>query len=331
MRDAAHQMRLTVGEVCLDVDKSAYHGASARLAGWSLPGAPATRDLLLAKPSERAILVSNRRESEECPLSSSLSFWPGLSSQRARQRPTFRIRQRSVRGQPGSPRPLPEGSHPASAHSLPRSTTMFKTTVSAIALIAALGTASAAHAEWQCPYFNFAYYPTVTSCPNWQWDAKGPQAQAQAKAAAAVQAREQARAERAEQEKARAVQAAANQQAMAENSPNNLCRDPAVARQLITDFNRLTTWQQAVDIEHLTTNVGGTADRSCHGVFVLTNGQRLEGNVTYRKNVAGDPIVAWVDGGAASLPQVAPAPVPAHKSHKCRSLLRNERLSTQPA
>ena len=67
MRGAAHQTRPTVGEVCRDADKPAYFGASARLTG-CLRGAPATRDLLLAKPSERAILVSNRRESEECPL-----------------------------------------------------------------------------------------------------------------------------------------------------------------------------------------------------------------------------------------------------------------------
>lgn len=185
-----------------------------------------------------------------------------------------------------------------------------KTAVSTVALAAALGTASAAHAEWACPFANFAYYPTVTVCPNWQWDANGPQAQAKARADAAAQAREQARAERAEREQARAAQAAADRQAAAENSPNNLCREPAVAHKLIDDFNSLTTWQQAVDIEHLTTNVGGTTDLSCHGVFVLTNGQRLEGNLSYRRNVAGDTIHAWQDGGAASLPPRPAAPTP---------------------
>jgi hypothetical protein len=184
---------------------------------------------------------------------------------------------------------------------------------------------SPAHAEWQCPYFNWAYYPSVVSCPNWRWDPNGPQARVQAaqeeaaatraKAAAAAQAREQARAEqdaireraRAEQDAIRAAKAAADRQ----NSPNNLCRDPDVARQLITDFNSLATWQpEAVDIEHLTTNVGVTAKRNCHGIFVLTNGRRLEGNLIYRKNVAGDTIVAWVDGGAASLPEIAPSTAP---------------------
>ncbi len=203
-----------------------------------------------------------------------------------------------------------------------------KTAVSAIALLAATA-AIPAHAEWQCPYFNGAYYPSVTSCPNWQWDPTGPQAQAQAaqevaaarraEAAAAAQARAQARAEqdairqqvRAEQEAIRAAKDAADRQAMAENSPNNHCRDPEVARQLIVDFNSLSTRLQAVDIEHLTTNVGTVADVSCHGVFVLTNGGRLEGNLNYSKNVAGDPIVRWVDGGIASLPELpAPAPVP---------------------
>jgi hypothetical protein len=157
---------------------------------------------------------------------------------------------------------------------------------------------SPVHAEWQCPYLNWAYYPSVVSCPNWRWDPNGPQARAQAaqeeaaatraQAAAAAQAREQARAEqdaiseraRAEQVAIRAAKAAADRQTMAENSPNNLCRDRDVARQLIADFNSLATWQpEAVDIEHLTTNVGATAKRSCHGIFVLTNGRRLEGNV----------------------------------------------------
>ena len=121
---------------------------------------------------------------------------------------------------------------------------------------------SPVHAEWQCPYFNGAYYPSVVSCPNWQWDSNGPQARAQAaqaeaaaaraEAAAAAQAREQARAEaRAEQNAIRAAKAAADEQAMAENSPNNLCRDPVVARQLITDFNNLATWHQPLLISNI--------------------------------------------------------------------------------
>lgn len=205
---------------------------------------------------------------------------------------------------------------------------LIKTTVSAVALLAAAASLPA-HAEWQCPYYNGAYYPTVTGCPNWQWDANGPQARAQAAqeaaaakraaAAAARQAREgeaaaaaQARAQaQAEQAQAQAVQDGVRRQQMAETSPNNSCKDPDVARQLLKDFNSLSEGRvEAVDIEHLTTNVGLTADRSCHGVFVLTNGLRLEGNLSYRKNVAGDPIVRWVDGGAASLPPLPEAPTP---------------------
>jgi hypothetical protein len=55
MRGAAHRMQLTVGEVCLDTDKSAYFGVSARLTGCVASGrARYPRDLPLAKPSEKS-------------------------------------------------------------------------------------------------------------------------------------------------------------------------------------------------------------------------------------------------------------------------------------
>jgi len=127
--------------------------------------------------------------------------------------------------------------------------------------------------------------------------------QAELQADKVEQAREQALAETQARDAARRLE-------MAETSPNNSCKDPDVARQLIMDFNNLSKGRvEAVDIEHLTTNVGVTADRSCHGVFVLTNGLRLEGNLSYRQNVAGDPIVRWVDGGAPSLPPLPASPI----------------------
>jgi hypothetical protein len=73
--------------------------------------------------------------------------------------------------------------------------------------------------------------------------------------------------------------------------------------------------ETAVDIEHLITNVGVSVDLSCHGIFVMADGVRLEGNMVYRKNVAGDPLKNWVNQGKASLPplpdlpKITPAPV----------------------
>jgi hypothetical protein len=261
-----------------------------------------------------------------------------------------------------------------------------KSTLAAVSAVALLTAAAAmpAQADWRCPYFNGAYAPTVTSCPNWEWDPNGPRSLAkaaqqeaaakEAAAAAAKQARAEAKAQQAfiaEQARAdhaaaveqarQAAQAAAKQaheeavekattshraweeakanaeqkaqadadaeekaqlekaivdrQETAENSPNNTCKQKDVARKLIQDFNKLGGREEAVDIEHLITNVGVSVDRSCHGIFVMASGVRLEGNMVYRENVAGDPLVNWVNNGKASLPplphlpKITPAPV----------------------
>jgi hypothetical protein len=93
---------------------------------------------------------------------------------------------------------------------------------------------------------------------------------------------------------------AAAAQLRAEESPDNHCREPKFAGQLIADFNRLSATQdfsmQAVDIEHLVTinydgiHIGGFG---CHGVFVLQNGRRIKGSVLSRLNVAGSPVISF--------------------------------------
>jgi hypothetical protein len=119
----------------------------------------------------------------------------------------------------------------------------------------------------------------------------------QARQEEAQRAAEQARAEA--DARARAVAAA---QAAAEASPDNVCRKPEMAGLLIDQYNAMD-WQdlyprRVVDIEHLVT-IKNDPDNSqivCHGVWVHTNGVRLEGTMTMRPNVAGKIIVTWVPG-----------------------------------
>jgi hypothetical protein len=50
---------------------------------------------------------------------------------------------------------------------------------------------------------------------------------------------------------------------------------------------------------------------SCHGTFVIKDGQRLEGTLAFRLNVAGDPIVQWKQGSwQPPIPQAPPQTVP---------------------
>jgi hypothetical protein len=149
---------------------------------------------------------------------------------------------------------------------------------------------------------------------------------AQAREAEAQRAAALARAEAEVQ--ARAVAAA---QTAAETSPDNLCRQPDTARNLIKEYNGME-WpgyspRQVVDIEHLVT-IKKDSDNgilSCHGVWVHTNGLRLEGTMTMHPNVAGDIIVSWemghwqppVSAWVAPQPTAAPsmpAPLPANVS-----------------
>jgi hypothetical protein len=85
----------------------------------------------------------------------------------------------------------------------------------------------------------------------------------------------------------------------AEESPENLCKEPATAGQVINYYNSLVRAGNAaftaVDIEHLITEQFDldTKTMSCHGTFVLTNGNRRTGSVLARPNVAGTIIVSF--------------------------------------
>lgn len=106
----------------------------------------------------------------------------------------------------------------------------------------------------------------------------------------------------------------------AENSPTNHCKDPEVARVLLSQWTDFDTakeaGQKAIDIEHLTT-VAFSPDTgfSCHGVFVTNRGLRLLGTMVMKKNVAGDPIFTWSpdakqDDSLYQLPPLALPPEP---------------------
>lgn len=85
----------------------------------------------------------------------------------------------------------------------------------------------------------------------------------------------------------------------AEKSPNNYCKKQDVAKAVIEGWNGLDGFKdeglKVVDIEHLTTvTFDSDAQRySCHGVFMTNKGLNILGTITLRRNVAGDPIVAW--------------------------------------
>jgi hypothetical protein len=180
------------------------------------------------------------------------------------------------------------------------------------------------------PAFYGAYYPAVIRCPNWQWDANGPaereaaeaqrRAIAQSQEAAEAQRRAIAQSQEAERQAAQARVATAlakleaereaakarqldAAQTDAENSPDNACREPDVASRIIKAFNKMD-WpipREAIDIEHLVTiDRGGGRSFSCHGVWVLNNGQNIEGTLSLKLNVAGDPIAIWKQEGVAA-------------------------------
>jgi len=118
---------------------------------------------------------------------------------------------------------------------------------------------------------------------------------AQAKAVALIEA--QARANAAQQEAdARAALTEetriANLRA-AEESPDNYCKEPSTAGEVIRYYNSLVRAGDAaftaVDIEHLITEQFDAKAKtmSCHGTFVLTNGSRRDGSIIARPNVAG--------------------------------------------
>jgi hypothetical protein len=88
--------------------------------------------------------------------------------------------------------------------------------------------------------------------------------------------------------------------AAAENSADNVCREPAVARAIMAAWNSIGRFKvrgvTVIDIEHLTTSA---ADRTaqaytCPGVFVTNEGDKVMGSMTMKRNIVGDPIAIWV-------------------------------------
>jgi len=207
--------------------------------------------------------------------------------------------------------------------------------------LAAIALSTSADASWKCPnmYGTYFYYPTVTQCWNWQWDPNGPAEQA----AAAEAQRAAAETQRAAAQRARDEQAAAEAQSAAdlarlevqreaararaiaatrvaaENSPDNVCREPKTAGMVLDAFNSMD-WpdgRRAIDIEHLVT-IANNGDNylSCHGVWDLKDGRQIEGTLTLKTNVAGNPIAHWSqEGWQPTLPAATPDVLPALKSN----------------
>jgi hypothetical protein len=120
---------------------------------------------------------------------------------------------------------------------------------------------------------------------------------AQDRAVAEIHAREEAAEARArariEDENRAATQFAA------ENSPDNHCKDRAVAGELLQNFNGLLAVRdqniQAVDIDHLTTVDFDKVQHIyvCQGAFLMTNGVQQTGTISTRLNIAGNVIAQW--------------------------------------
>jgi hypothetical protein len=150
-----------------------------------------------------------------------------------------------------------------------------------------------------------------------QWDdyyARQRAAQEASEAAKAEQERQQAAEEakrQAEQEEAAAAAARQAKQELhqrhlayaallaAEQSPDNHCKTPDIARNLISEWNDFDDFKEnnirTIDIEHLTTVSwsGESLKFTCHGIFVTNRGNRIAGSLSMKQNVAGDPIFTW--------------------------------------
>jgi hypothetical protein len=185
----------------------------------------------------------------------------------------------------------------------------FLRSTAALAFAAGLSTANTvpALASWYCPYWS-SYYPNVPTCPFWRWDPNGPAEQEAAHRAqvAAIEAahreeeRKQAEQAKREAEQARHEAEQARREAevrvVAENSPDNVCRHPELARILIEHYKTFN-WpvydmRTAIDVEHIVTMSDNPL--RCHGTWLLTDGRRFEGTFTMRRNAAGDLIGTWV-------------------------------------
>ena len=125
--------------------------------------------------------------------------------------------------------------------------------------------------------------------------------------AARVQRVAAAEAARGQRTAALAQRAAYVRMVAAENAPDNMCRQPKVARAVMDGWNELDAFHAAdvhvIDIEHFTTVAWHAADQTfaCHGVFVTNKGWRVVGTALFKKNVAGDPMFVWQRDGTQDL------------------------------
>jgi hypothetical protein len=113
----------------------------------------------------------------------------------------------------------------------------------------------------------------------------------------------------------------------AENSPNNICRNPGVAHMLISEFNEFDWYdgRKAVDIEHLVTkSYTSENSMSCYGTWVLNHGQRINGTMTTKPNVAGDIIAEWkAENWEPSVVETPTALVPAPPTQQTTSAFQD--------
>ncbi len=109
----------------------------------------------------------------------------------------------------------------------------------------------------------------------------------------------QAEAVRGKRTAALAQRAAYMRLVAAENAPDNMCRQPKVARAVMDGWNGLDAFHasdvRVIDIEHFTTVSWHAADQSfaCHGVFLTNKGWRVVGTAVMKRNVAGEPMFVW--------------------------------------
>jgi hypothetical protein len=134
------------------------------------------------------------------------------------------------------------------------------------------------------------------------------------------------RAEAQRQATARLAQLAAAQEAY-EKSPENVCRSPEVAQDMMDeatamqkrDYGNLFKnlygheFPEILDIEHLVTvkNDPANKDLICHGIWDYSNGTKIAGFFEARPNVANKLIVMWRPGDWTPDVSIVTNPAPA--------------------
>lgn len=75
----------------------------------------------------------------------------------------------------------------------------------------------------------------------------------------------------------------------------NVCAKPEIAKIIMNEFNYVEEGNKVkvIDIEHVVTIDGNNGMHSCHGTWDLEDGRSVEGTITFRNNIAGDPIVSF--------------------------------------